>query len=116
MPAMTEDDFRRAALSLPETAEGAHMDHPDFRVGGKIFASIPRAGEGRGMVKVTPEQQAALVREKPDVFQPANGAWGRQGCTYVRLAATTMRAVRPALRDAWRNTAPKRISDRLGGD
>jgi len=113
MSAVTEDDFRRLALSLPETVEGAHMDHPDFRVGGKIFASIPRAGEGRGMVKVTTEQQAALVRAKPDVFQAANGAWGRQGCTYVRLGATTARAVLPALRNAWRNTAPKRLSDRV---
>jgi hypothetical protein len=113
---VTEEEFRRLALSLPETVESAHMDHPDFRVGGKIFATIPRAGEGRGMVKVTPEQQAALVRAQPDVFQPANGAWGRQGCTYVRLAATTARAMRPALRDAWRSTAPKRLSDRLGGE
>lgn len=113
---MTEDDFRRLALALPEAVESAHMDHPDFRVDGKIFATIPRAGDGRGMVKLTPEQQAAYTREKPNVFQAANGAWGRQGCTYVRLAATTVSAMRPALRAAWRNTASKRLAAKIADE
>jgi hypothetical protein len=83
------------------------MGHADFRVGGRIFASIPKAGDGRGMVKLTPEQQTAYVGAKPGVFTPAQGAWGRQGCTYVRLAATTAAALRPALADAWTNLSAK---------
>jgi hypothetical protein len=109
---VTEDDFRRLALALPGAVEGAHMGHPDFRADGRIFATIPRAGEGRGMVKLTPEQQAEYVRGKPDVFQPVNGAWGRQGCTFVRLAAATARTAGAALRDARANAAAKREPQR----
>lgn len=105
---MTEADFRTMALSLPGVVEDEHMGHADFRVGGKIFATLP--GEGRGMVKLPPAQQPALVRAEPAVYQAANGAWGRQGCTYVRLAATTRAKLRPALVAAWRGTAPKRLS------
>ena len=56
---MTEEQFRSIALSLPETSESAHMCHPDFRVGGKIFATLWPAA-GWAMVKLTPEQQAQL--------------------------------------------------------
>jgi hypothetical protein len=107
---MTEDQFRRLALALPETVESAHMDHPDFRVGGKIFATIPKTGGGRGMVKLPPETQAACLAERPQAFEPCAGAWGRSGCTYVRLAATTASVVRPLLAAAWRGTAPKKVA------
>ncbi len=106
---MTENSFRRMALSLPEAIEMAHMKHPDFRVLGKIFATIPRPGKGLGMVKLTPEQQRSLVRAQPEVFEPCNGAWGRQGCTYVWLKSAKEGVVRRALAAAWRNTAPKRL-------
>src|SRR5262245_61742142 len=109
---MTAEEFRSLALSLPEVAEAAHMGHPDFRVRGKIFATLGPQ-EDWGMVKLTPEQQALFVRTEPDVFQPVNGAWGRRGCTYVGLEAATEAAVRQALIAAWRNIAPKRLAQRL---
>src|SRR5262249_6185456 len=72
---MTVDEFRNLALSLPEAAENAHMGHPDFRVRGKIFATISPDNEW-GMVKLTPEQQAVFVRSEPNVYQPVKGGWG----------------------------------------
>jgi len=109
---MTADEFRSLALSLPEASESAHMNHPDFRVGGKIFATLG-PDEAWGMVKLTPEQQGVFVRTEGKVFQPVNGAWGRRGCTYVRLEAATEPSVRQALVAAWRNTAPKRLARQL---
>ncbi len=106
---MTADQFRKLALSLPEAVEGAHMGHPDFRVGGKIFATLGPDGDW-GMVKLTPEQQAVFVNAQPKIFQPIKGGWGRRGCTQVRLAAGTSRAVGEALAVAWRNTAPQRLA------
>ncbi len=106
---MTGDDFRRLALDLPEAVEASHMGHPDFRVGGRIFATLSGADEERGMVKLTPEQQARFVRDAPGVFESVSGAWGRNGATLVRLAAAQPAVVRSALALAWRNTAPKKL-------
>jgi hypothetical protein len=109
---MTANEFRTLALSLPEALEAAHMDHPDFRVGGKVFATLgPR--EAWGMVKLTPDQQAVLVGSEPHVYEPFAGAWGRRGCTRVILAEATEPSVRQALTAAWRNTAPKRLAQKL---
>ncbi|MCU1264816.1 MAG: hypothetical protein JWM21_1134 [Acidobacteria bacterium] len=105
---MKAEKFRKLALSLPEALEQSHMDHPDFRVGGKIFATLG-PDEDWGMVKLTPNQQEPLVRSDPGIFQPASGAWGRRGATIVQLAEADESTVRQALRDAWRNTAPKRL-------
>ena len=107
---MTADEFRSLALSLPETTEGAHQDHPDFRVGGKIFATLSPPSDDWGMVKLTTDEQAALVRSEPSVFEPFAGAWGRQGCTKVHLRAAQLEIVKSALSAAWRNTAPKRLA------
>ena len=112
---MTPLQFRRLALNLPEAIESAHMGHPDFRVGGKIFATLAPDGTW-GMVKLTPEQQIEFVRAKPKVFEPFDNAWGRRGCTKVHLAAATKAALTPALLAAWLNTAPKRISEQLGDE
>ncbi len=109
---MTAEEFRNLALSLPETREAAHMGHPDFRVRGKIFATLWPDDEW-GMVKLTPEQQAAFVRAEPKVFQSVNGAWGARGCTKVRLLPATEGTVRRALVAAWRNTAPKRLAQQF---
>ena len=109
---MTADEFRSLALDLPEAVESAHMGHPDFRVRGKIFATLAPDG-ARGMVKLTPDQQALFVRTEPTVFEPVAGAWGRRGGTYVRLEAATEPAVRQSLVAAWRNTAPKRLAAQL---
>jgi hypothetical protein len=106
---MTANDFRKLALALPETAESAHMDHPDFRVGGKIFATLGHPAAGWGMVKLTPEQQHYFSKEDPEVFVPVRGAWGRGGATSVLLKKAKKEAIRKALQAAWRNRAPKKL-------
>lgn len=93
---MTEDGFRELALGFDGAVEASHMSHPDFRANGRIFATLHGNGT-TGMVKVTPEQQAALLRDAPNAFAPAAGAWGRQGCTIVTLAAAKAPAVRGAM-------------------
>jgi hypothetical protein len=105
---MTAEEFRQLALSFPEAEERSHMGHPDFRVGGKIFATIAPDGE-RGMVKLNPEQQAVLTRSDPAAFEPASGAWGKSGCTMVVFASADETDARSALAAAWRNTAPKKL-------
>lgn len=108
---MTADEFRDIALSFPETEEKSHMDHPDFRVGGKIFATL--SGDlTQGMAKLTPEQQQDFLRMEPASFSPAAGAWGTRGATMITLANADEGAVRDALRAAWRNTAPKKLLER----
>jgi YjbR len=82
---MKKNDFRRIVLGLKDAAEGTHMNHPDFRVNGKIFATLHH-GELEGMVKLTPEQQEEFIVEDPKTFSPEAGAWGRAGCTRVVLA------------------------------
>jgi hypothetical protein len=103
-------DFRRAALSLPEATEGAHMGHPDFRVRNRIFATLGVPDAAWGMVKLTPEQQEMLMAAEPNAFKPAAGAWGRRGSTHVRLAAVDRTTLRSALAMAWHNTAPKGLA------
>ncbi|HWC95136.1 MAG TPA: MmcQ/YjbR family DNA-binding protein [Candidatus Sulfopaludibacter sp.] len=98
---MTPDDFRQLALSLPETTEKAHMEHPDFRVRGKIFATLGYPAVGWAMVKLPPEQQANFVQAYPAAFVPVKGAWGRQGSTNVILEKATKTNVRKALTEAW---------------
>ena len=105
---MTADEFRDAALALPEAVESTHGGHPDFRVGGKVFASLGPDGDW-GMVRLTPDQQAELIRTEPGVFEPFAGAWGRRGYTQVNLAVAHALSARQALTAAWRNTAPKRL-------
>ncbi len=89
------------------------MDHPDFRVGGKVFATLGYPERGWAMVKLAPEQQHNFVEAYPAVFVPAAGTWGRRGATTVRLKAAHQTVVRRALAEAWRNTAPKRVVERL---
>lgn len=100
---MTPQQFRKIALSLPDTVESEHMSHPDFRVGDKIFASLGAPSTDWGMVKLTPEQQQTFCDADSDAFQPCNGAWGRQGCTNVRLSAAKAAIVRSALNLAIEN-------------
>jgi hypothetical protein len=107
---MTAQQFRRLALRLPEASEGAHMGHADFRVAGRVFATLGYPARGWGMVRLTPDQQEWLVRAHPGTFQPVENAWGRAGCTNVRLRVAATDAVREALATAWRNRAPKRLA------
>jgi hypothetical protein len=98
---MNASDFRRIALSLEGTEEGSHMGAPDFRVGGRIFATLAAQKHGYGNLMLTPEQQADFVNELPDVFLPIPGGWGRMGATHVRLAAVQQEVLAGALRTAW---------------
>jgi hypothetical protein len=104
---VTPQQFRKIALALPQIVEGAHMGHADFRVGGRIVASLGMPNDEWGMVKLTPEQQNAVCTEHVDAFQPCNGAWGRQGCTYVRLSAVKTPVVRTALKLAVENASSR---------
>jgi len=106
---VTAKEFRRMALSLPGAEERAHMDHPDFRVGGKIFATLGYPEDGWAMVKLTPIEQEMLVKTHPTVFHPCNGTWGRRGATNVHLKAARKHVIRRALLAAWSLTAPKDI-------
>ncbi len=109
---MTASDFRKLALGFPEAIESAHMDHPDFRVRGKIFATLGYPDKDSGVVKLTPDEQREFVRSDPNVFQPVKGAWGRPGSTSVHLPAAKIVKVREAIGAAWRNTAPKRVAEK----
>jgi hypothetical protein len=106
---MTPSEFRRLALALPETEERAHMDHPDFRVAGKIFATLGYPEVGFAMVKLAPIEQEMFVKAQPTVFKPCNGVWGRRGATNVNLESARKPVLRRALLAAWRLTAPKRL-------
>ena len=101
---VTAAGFRRIALSMNGAVEGAHMGHPDFRGGGRIFATL-HAGMKHGMVKLTPEQQQELMRTAPDAFSPEAGAWGRSGCTRVTLNAADEETLGEAMTLAWQQTA-----------
>jgi hypothetical protein len=105
---MTADEFRKLALEIPTAVERAHMNHPDFRVAGKIFASLRVPDENWGMVKLTPQQQRKFIENAPDVFKPCSGAWGRQGATNVYLAAAKAGIARSALDTAAKNVASKK--------
>jgi hypothetical protein len=101
--AVTAQRFRNLALALEGAIEGAHMGHPDFRVDKRIFASLHHEDQF-GMVKLTPDQQAAFIEDHPQAFAPEAGAWGRSGCTRVILKAADEDAVGEALTLAWQNT------------
>jgi len=98
---MTSADFRRIALSLEGAEEGSHMGAVDFRVGGRIFATLASEKQGYGNLMLTPELQAEFVGELPEVFLPIHGGWGRMGATHIRLAKASEDVLAGALRAAW---------------
>jgi hypothetical protein len=104
---MTSDEFRKMALEIPSSVERSHMNHPDFRVAGKIFASLGVPDESWGMVKLTREQQRTLIEKAPEVFKPCSGAWGRQGYTNVCLPSANATTLRAALHAAAKNVASR---------
>lgn len=113
---LTPADFKRIALSLEGAEEGAHMGAVDFRVGGRIFATLAHEKQGYGNLLLTPEQQAAFVEELPEVFVPVAGGWGRMGATHIVLASATEDIVRGALETAWRlRVAANARSRKRGG-
>jgi hypothetical protein len=99
---MTANDFCRIALSLEGAEEGSHMGATDFRVGGRIFATLASVKEGYGNLMITPELQAAFMADRPDLFLPVHGGWGRMGATHIRLAAADEDTLRGALHTAWK--------------
>jgi hypothetical protein len=123
---MIAADFRRIALSFEGAEEGSHMGAADFRVGGRIFATLASVKEGYGNLMLAPEQQAAFLADRPDLFVPIHGGWGRMGATHIRLAAADEEALRGALHTAWKLRVEKNRKggkktrsanhDRLGAD
>jgi len=99
---MNVADFRRIALSMPGVEESSHMGQPDFRVDGRIFATLASAKQGYGNLMLTLEQQTAFVEEMPDVFLPIPGGWGRMGSTHIRLAEASEDVLYGALHTAWK--------------
>jgi hypothetical protein len=109
---MTARDFRRLALSFDGAEEGSHMGAADFRVGGRIFATLASVKQGYGNLMLTPEQQAAFVDEAPEAFVPVAGGWGRMGITHVVLAAVHEDVLRGALDVAYRLRLAKNATAR----
>src|SRR6266511_1667187 len=105
---MTIDQFRKVALEITQAVEQSHMNPPDVRVAGKIFASLSVPHEDWGMVKLTPEQQRTFIQRAPEVFKPSSGAWGRHGYTNIYLAAAKATIVRNALDTAAKNVASRK--------
>ena len=105
---MTADEFRKMALEIPAAVEGSHMNHPDFRVAGRIFASLTVPDENWGMVKLPPAQQHSFIEKAPAIFKPCSGAWGRQGATNVYLEAAKTDIVHAALDAAAKNAGSKK--------
>jgi hypothetical protein len=99
---MTSADFRRIALSLEGAEEGSHMGATDFRVGGHIFATLASVSQGYGNLMLTPDHQAAFINERPDLFLPIFGGWGRMGMTHIRLAEADEDTLTGALHTCWK--------------
>ncbi len=105
---MTTDDFRRIALSLPNTEESSHMGAADFRVAGRVFATLASVKEGYGNLMLDVEQQTLFVGDAPEIFQPIKGGWGRMGATHIRLAEADELTLTGALRAAYNLRIQKR--------
>jgi hypothetical protein len=103
------EDVRRLALAFPGAEERAHMGHPDFRVGGKIFATLHAPDSGTGMVSLHPEQQELAIEAEPNAFRPAAGAWGRGGSTLVTLGLVSDEWLERTLDWAWAKRAPAKL-------
>jgi hypothetical protein len=104
---VTADKFRRLALALPGVYEQQHMKHPDFRISGKIMATLGYPDEAWGTVKLTPEQQSSFVKASPESFRPCRGVWGERGATNVQLASASVATVRAAIAVARQNLVAK---------
>jgi hypothetical protein len=112
---MTPETFRKLALQLPGAEESEHLGHADFRVGGKVFATLGYPSVEFAAIMLAPQQQQSFVRADPNVFLPVPGGWGRRGSTNVRLRPAEQKAVRKALLAAWMRKAPKRLVAAAGG-
>ena len=111
---MNANDFRRIALSLEGAEESSHMGSPDFRVNGRIFATLASQDQGYGNLMLTIEQQTAFVEDLPEVFLPIAGGWGRMGMTHIRLAGANEEVLAGALHAAWKLRVEKNAKSRSG--
>ncbi len=109
---MNVKDFRRIALSLEGAEESSHMGNPDFRVGGRIFATLASASQGYGNLMLTPEKQATFIAELPEIFIPIKGGWGRMGMTHIKLANAPEDVLTGALQTAWKLRTEKNAKPR----
>jgi hypothetical protein len=105
---VTQEQFCAMALGFPEAARGSHFDVTDFRVRGRIFATL-RVRDGRAVLMLKPDQQHLLMETARGMFEPVPGAWGLKGSTRVRLEATDEATLRHAMAMAWRKAAPKSL-------
>jgi hypothetical protein len=99
---MDASDFRRIALSFEGAEQGSHMGAVDFRVGGRIFATLASVSKGYGNLMLTPQVQAEFVADLPEIFLPVHGGWGQMGITHIRLAEANEDVLAGALRVAWK--------------
>ena len=107
---MTESEFRKIALSLPETIEKSHVGHPDFRVkGGKIFATLGYPDQGFAVLILTADQQGELIGRYPETLEPVKGGWGKRGSTQVLLGPAKRKVIESAMKIAWQNAAPSKL-------
>lgn len=106
---MKQDEFRALALGFPESVEASHFDTADFRVRGKIFATL-READGRAVLKLSPDEQQLLMATSSGLFEPVAGSWGRKGWTRVSLDRADAETVRHAMGMAWRSVAPKKLA------
>jgi hypothetical protein len=113
---MNAADFRRIALSFEGAEESSHMGAADFRVGGRIFATLASESQGYGNLQLTPEHQSAFVDERPDLFLPVHGGWGEMGMTHIRLSEATEDVLRGALREAWKLRTEKNKKGKKRGE
>ena len=112
---MTSDGYRKIALSMPEAFESGHMGHTDFRVKGKIFATLIRRDDvDWGVLKLTTAQQREWIDRAPAAFEPVPGGWGQKGYTQVRLKSITTSILKQAMFVAWLNTAPAKLKESVG--
>ena len=98
---MTANDLRRLALTFPGAEESSHMGSADFRVGGHIFATLAHEKKGYANLMLSPEQQALFLTDRPDLFLPVAGGWGRMGATHIRLTEATEDELHGALNTAY---------------
>jgi hypothetical protein len=101
------DILRAFARTVPETIESSHMGTPDFRVGGKIFAT-GRLDGPRIVLKLPLHIQEAMIENHPDAFSPTPG-WGRHGWTFAETDKIDDGLLQDLLDLAWRQVAPKKL-------
>lgn len=109
---MSPSDFRKIALGFEGVEQGSHMGAEDFRVGGRIFATLAAEKLGYGNLIISPELQAELISRQPDLFLPVAGGWGRMGATHIRLADASVTDLKRALRIAWKHRVEKNLRAR----